>query len=381
MSKCIMIGIDAHDNNLVMKWAVDRGPMEKLVYQNRPESIRKMADQFQALREREGATQLVAAYEASGLGFVLHDRLTQAGIECHVLAPTKMPKSTKSRRQKSDDRDAEQVLELIRGHLLAGNELPAVWIPDEQTRDDRDLVRARLDVSEKAGRLKTQIKALLKRRGIEKPGRVGETWSRGYRRWLAEVLEWPVATQAGLRLALGSLLRQLAQAEEEIDLLDQELKQLAAAARHERKVAGLERLRGVGLLTALVYLTEMGDLERFRNRRQVGAYLGLAPDSHESGQIDDRKGHITHAGPSRVRKLLCQAAWSCVAHDERERAVYLRIVERNPKHNKIAVVAVMRRLGVRMWHVARAAEREALPAPTPRRRQTSPRRIEQAPSC
>jgi len=59
----------------------------------------------------------------------------------------------------------------------------------------------------------------------------------------------------------------------------------------------------------MVFLTEMGDLRRFRNRKKVGAYLGLVPTSNESGENTDHKGHITHQGPARLRKVLCQAAW------------------------------------------------------------------------
>ena len=102
----------------------------------------------------------------------------------------------------------------------------------------------------------------------------------------------------------------------------------------------------------MVFLTELGDLNRFSNRRQLAAYLGLAPASFESGERNDRKGHITRQGPARVRKLLCQAAWARVRTDERTKATYERLVARNPKHKKIAVVACMRRLGIEMWHRA-----------------------------
>jgi len=103
----------------------------------------------------------------------------------------------------------------------------------------------------------------------------------------------------------------------------------------------------------------MGRMDRFGNRRQVGSYLGLAPASYESGQAQDRKGHITRQGPSRVRRVLCQAVWARVRTDSAERAVYERICEKNPKHRKKAVVAVMRRLGVRMWHAALDAQQRA----------------------
>jgi transposase len=84
--------------------------------------------------------------------------------------------------------------------------------------------------------------------------------------------------------------------------------------------------------------------------------VGLTPTSHESGQATDRKGHISRQGPPRLRKILCQAAWVRIAHDPRAREVYDQLVRRNPKKKKIAVVAVMRRLAVRLWHRMQEAE-------------------------
>src|SRR5262249_45725548 len=89
------------------------------------------------------------AYEASSCGFVLSDEAEAMKIACWVLAPTKMEKSVEQRKHKNDDRDADDVLEKLRGHVLAGNRLPTVWVPDQQTRDDRELIRARLDLGEK----------------------------------------------------------------------------------------------------------------------------------------------------------------------------------------------------------------------------------------
>jgi len=168
---------------------------------------------------------------------------------------------------------------------------------------------------------------------------------------------------------LATLLRQLAALEKEIVALDREVATLSETPRYRETACELvEQITGVGLLTAMVFLTEMGDLGRFSNRRQVGAYLGLAPSSHDSGETD-RKGHITREGSSRVRRVLCQATWSRVRHDAAARAVYDRLVRRNPKHKKIAVVAVMRRLSVLMWHVGLAAQQRAglFPASEPGR--------------
>lgn len=136
-------------------------------------------------------------------------------------------------------------------------------------------------------------------------------------------------------------MRQLQALEDETEQLDEGLARLAQSPRYQRAVYALLCIRGVGLLTALVFLTEIGDLNRFRNRRQLAAFLGLAPSSCESGERSDRKGHITRQGPSRVSRVLCQAAWASVRGEGAEPAAYRRIVEKNPKRKKVAVVASM----------------------------------------
>ena len=163
----------------------------------------------------------------------------------------------------------------------------------------------------------------------------------------------------GGQAALASLLRQLQSLEKEAEQLDEQVAALACSPRYEARVRELTKLCGVGMLTAIVFLSELGDLSRFANRRQIAAYLGLVPSSNESGQRNDRKGHITHQGSPRVRKVLCQATWARVRHHEQEKTIYERIKAKNPKKKKIAVVASMRRLAVRMWHLGGAEPDDA----------------------
>jgi transposase len=295
------------------------------------------------------------AYEASSCGFVLSDEAEEAGIRCWVLAPTKMEKSVEQRKYKNDDRDAEDIKEKLRGHVLAGNRLPTVWVPDRQTRDDRELIRTRLDLVEKQTQAKSQIQMLLKRHGVEKPAGLGSGWTIGYRRWLkalseSESLGW------GSRQALSSLLGQLGFIESEIERIQKPLEQLANEPRHKAIIEELTQECGVGLMTAMVYRTEIGQANRFGRSRQVGKFVGLTPTSHESGQQNDRKGHISRQGPPRLRKVLCQASWVHIRHDAEARRMYQELVLRNPKKKKIALVAVMRRLAVRLWHRMRKIE-------------------------
>ena len=149
MVKHIFVGIDLGDKNSVARIAVDREKSERFSFINNRRGRARLFQEVKARAEQAGEARTVMAYEASSCGFVLSDEANAAGMACWVLAPTKIEKSVEGRKHKNDDRDADDVLEKLRGHVLAGNRLPSVWVPDAQTRDGRELIRNRLELVEK----------------------------------------------------------------------------------------------------------------------------------------------------------------------------------------------------------------------------------------
>jgi len=356
MTNVICVGCDSHEKTLVNMIGVNREAGQQWSVANTQRGRQRLIARLKEKADEIGGAEIVFGYEASSQGFVLHDELKAAGIECIVLAPTKIERSSKQKRNKNDKFDGQHILNIIRSHVLAGTELPAIWVPDAQTRDDRETVRMRHDVTEKQTVIKTQIQMLLKRHSIEKPVEVGKSGTKSYRRWLKAMSESQPG--AGFRSALQSLIRQLEFSEAELRRLDQDVNQLYEMPHLKPVVEALDQEVGVGRLAAVTYAVEVGDFGRFRRRQQIGAYWGLTPSSNESGEVDDRKGHITHQGSARVRRMLCQSGWSRAKHDPGERAAYQRLVEKNPKRKKIAMVAIMRRLAIRLWHVGRKAQLE-----------------------
>jgi transposase len=357
MGECIVVGCDLHEKTMLLKLACGRGAAVRATWRNTTAGQEAMVEDLKRRALAAGGVPVVFAYEASGLGFGLHDVLTEAGIACHVLAPTKLARSPKQRRAKCDERDAERILELLRGHVLAGNGLPSVWVPDVETREDREVVRARLDARQKTTKVKIQVQALLKRHGLRRPKETGKGWTVRFRSWLRLLTRASERLPSGGRVALGTLLRQLTFLEEETQTLEAEVSRLSQKRRYAEVVARMMQHTGVGRLTAMVVLTEMGDLRRFTSRKEIGAYLGLVPSSDDTGE-SEHKGHITHQGPWRVRWMLCQAVWAHLRLDAEEQDCYDRIAARNPKHRKIAVVACMRRLAIRLWHIGATAQQE-----------------------
>jgi transposase len=349
MCDFILVGCDLHEKTMVLRVAAGAVFLFKRTVTNNAAGRAAMSAELKKLGVEKNA-RVVFAYEACALGFGLCDELTDAGLECVVLAPSKIARSAKQARCKTDEKDAAHILELLRGHFLAGNDLPAIWIPDKTTRDDRELVRMRLDAQHKRSKLKTQIRTLLKRNAITGPE--DGVWTKGYMAWLKTLTISP-GLGSGTRAALASLLRQLDALSAEVKTLDAQIGMLARNERYTAAVTELCKLEGVGVLVAMVFVTEMGDMWRFANRRQLSAFLGLVPSSYETGETNDRKGPITHQGPARVRQVLCQAAWTRVRFDAHERMIYQRIAAKNPKRKNKAVVATMRRLAIRMWNVAK----------------------------
>ena len=351
MSKTTIVGCDLHSRSMLLRYAVDTAAPVQRSFRNDADGRAAMMHFLVGFARDQDCGRIVFVYEASGQGYGLHDQLTDCGIECYVLSPTHLPRTAKSKRNKTDAKDAQMLLEQARGFVLAGNKLPIVWTPPQALRDDRELVRCRLETAESLTRVKLQIFSFLKRHAIALP-----TWFQTNRGWTRAFASWLQAQATQMPAVVGPVLSALVERTEllkqQITELNRHLRKLAKTPRYAAGCEALCELVGVGQLTAMTFLTEMGDLNRFSNRRQVAAYLGLCPSSFESGDVKDRKGHITRQGPSRVRKVLCQAAWAAIRMDTETHLKWERIRGGSSRRGKKAAVAIMRRLAIRMWHTA-----------------------------
>ena len=249
------------------------------------------------------AERIVFAYEASGLGYGLSDELNDTGIECHVLSPTHLPKTPKSAKAKTDAKDAQMILEQVRGFVLAGNKLPVVWTPPQRLRDDRELVRARIDVGEELTRVKVKITSMFKRYPI---GIASPTRSRWTKKFIAYVRDEVLPT---IDLAVGAKLEclmdryEMFQAEQA--KLDKAIDQLARTNRYKRAYGELRKLAGVGRLVAMTFLTEMGDLTRFpqsTGSRRVPGVVSQQSRNRQSRQ-PKRSDHASGTGAASQSSL------------------------------------------------------------------------------
>lgn len=238
-----------------------------------------------------------AVYEAGPTGYGLARGLSEAGVDCVVAAPGKIPRGA-SDRVKTDRRDAEHLVRL----LLAGK-LSAVRVPGPPEEAMRDLVRAREDLRMDLMRARHRLGKLLLRHDIRFEG-PGGNWTERHLQWLSKLSFEDSAAQATLddyRGAVEALLHRRGE-------LERQIEGLVASSPWAREIGRLRCLRGVDTLTAVGLCAEVGDFARFGKAGQLMSYLGLVPSEHSTGE-SRRLGSITKSGSRHARRLLVEAAW------------------------------------------------------------------------
>jgi len=238
------------------------------------------------------------------------------------------------RRQKTDKRDAEHILLLLREQRF-----PRIWTPSEEDRDRRQLLLHRHKLVQMRTRVKTELQHLALNQGMQKKRRL---WSAQGRRDLEKLFlkGWTARRREDLLSLLTMLDSQLAE-------LDTAVAEVAAVDAQARL---LMTQPGVGPVTALAFVVTIGDVRRFRRGKQVASYLGLIPRERSSGDTR-RLGSISKQGNVFLRTLLVEAAQSAVRCDEQFRREYRHRCHQKP--TGVAKVAAARKLAVRMYWMLR----------------------------
>lgn len=130
----------------------------------------------------------------------------------------------------------------------------------------------------------------------------------------------------------------------DIERIEAAMRQLVEAMPELK--ADVERLctiYGVGFITAAIVLSELGDLRRFEEARQLTAYAGLNPRIIQSGTSVRKRARMGKQGNPRVRRALYLAAVTAIRGDNDLQQIY-RSIQEQGKSKKLALGAVMRKL-------------------------------------
>jgi transposase len=295
------------------------------------------------LSRLEGKQAVFALEATTGWRFVVEE-IERAGLEAKLAEPadTRTLRG-KKKRAKTDRLDARHLRE-----LLHQGRLPQSWIPPAHIQDLRALVRMRKNLVDERTAYLQRIHAQLFHHGHPQERNLLSKDRRGR----LEELQLPAAARKSVELSL----RMIDRVNEELKPIEEEIRSFA------RRQAGCKALMGhygIGELTSVAILAELGDTRRFSSSRQAVRYAGLDVTVSRS---DEKRaaGKISRQGPPTLRWALFEAAQSAWRKGSPDHEYYIQSKDRLGGNR--ACLSIARKLIRKAHHTLRELGDEAFQA-------------------
>jgi transposase len=328
----IVAGFDVHRRQITFD-AIDTESGEVLrgKFDSTPAAVEQWIARF------PGRVVHVAVEACTGWLFVAR-ALERAGAVTHLAEPIETSALRgRKRRAKTDRADARWLRQ-----LLFEGRLPESWMPPEHVRQWRSRARLRNTLAGERTSWVQRIRAVLYHHGIA--GAPDDLRTLAGREFLA-TLELPVDASERIAVAL-----------EIIDLLEIQIatieRELRALARRQTGCRALmDELYGIGELSSLVTLCELGDVTRLHASRQAVRLAGIDIGVHRSDRTA-RLGKLTRQGSAELRWALYEAAQSACRPTSPDYQDYHALKDRGLSHTR-ASLTIARKLARRSYHVLR----------------------------
>jgi transposase len=317
------IGVDLHKNSITVCVMNEERTIlaRKTLYCSQPELILEFFQQWRPFR---------VVIEATA-GYFWFVELIEPLAERVVLAnPAKLRVIAESTK-KTDRLDAQTLAE-----FLARDMIPEAHRPPLRQRQHRELVRHRQYIRGRMTSVRCKIRHILSNHNADRKDLFSDQCGPAY---LKEV-----KLSDAERFVIKQLWSEYDNHFARLTALMKKIKSFIRKApkpeAEARKI--IKTAPGVGMVTAEVVISELGDVKRFRNAKTVSAYAGMVPRVRQTGGKKSKDLQITKEGSGLLRWALVEAAWRVVNQSPKWKAVYSRLKKRSG--HKRAIVAVARKL-------------------------------------
>jgi transposase len=325
----IHVGVDVHKEYCQACLKDDDGKiLEEFRFRNNLDGAENLA----VILKKHGDSR-VALESTGNLWVKLYDRLNREPDIDVILTNPKKTRVIAEAKIKTDRIDARLLADLLRADLVLRS-----YVPPTSIRMERALLRERISLVEPRTMLKNQIHALLDK--YEFTPAYTDIFGKGGVEWLRN-LNLPGIDKTILNVNLQRL-------EELENHITAYTNQIATEAITKPEVKLLMGFTGIDYYSAMLLVSEIGDINRFPSAKHLVSYAGLAPGIRQSANVTIH-GHIVKEGNKRIRWILVEAAQHASRSDPRLRPFYLRILKRHGYQK--AIVAVARKMLVSIYHV------------------------------
>jgi transposase len=305
------------------------------------------------------ACRVMSCYEAGRDGFWLHRYLMSQGIANVVVDSASIEVNRRAKRVKTDRLDAGKLVGMLVRYASGERKVwSVVHVPSVEAEDRRHLHRELATLKADRTRHINRIKGLLATQGVRMPVQTD------FLARLDEVRLWDGSgLRPGLRGRLEQEYRCLQFVHQQILAREAERRELLRTSDepYVGQVRQLLRLYGIGENSAWSFVVELFGWREFRNRRQIGGLLGLAPTPYQSGDEQHELG-ISKAGPGQMRGLTIEIAWGWLEHQpdsELSRWYWRGFGHGSKRIRKIGIVALARQLLIALWRYLEYGEMPA----------------------
>lgn len=293
----LFIGLDV-DDKAYHGGAISADGKTELEFKCKP-TIGALFHKLQEFEERGFKVKL--CYEATFIGFSLCRELRGKGFDCDVIAPSLVPRKPGD-QVKTDRLDGNKLSRYYRS-----GDLTVVHVPSLDEEMVRDVVRSRrfLKSQEKANKL--HILSLCRRMGMKyrEAGKTTSYWTGLHFKWLEKQIK--EGTTQAFRFNLGGLIDTLKLLEGQRNKYDLEIERIAQELFYKTKVQSLCCYRGVDTLTAMTFIVEFGDMNRFSHPKQTTSFAGMDLREDSSGG-KEKRFRMTKMGNRHIRTAAIEAA-------------------------------------------------------------------------
>jgi len=338
----IYIGIDCHKKNWTVTILGEHYEHKTMSQNPNPDILASY------LRRNFPGAEYNAVYEAGFNGFYPCRKLKQLGINCNEIHAADVPTRQKEKLQKIDPVDSRKLARSLRSR-----EFEPIHVPDPNLEADRALVRQRFRTMKDVTRTKARVISLLFQFNIIVPDRftLGQTrsWSKVYITWLKELqIEYESLKQTlDNYIRIGELQRK------ELLYANRQVRSLSQTDAYRGNYNLLISIPGIGFLTAMTFLVQIGDIRRFERLDDLCDYVGLVPMMHGSGDKMST-GKLINRGRKELKIMIIEAAWAAVRLDPALIAKFNELTRRMNKNK--AIIRIARKLVSRMRYVLMAQE-------------------------
>lgn len=321
----LFIGIDIHKRSWKIKTATDLFDGKSFTCPPSPDKLKQWVDKHFA------GYEVSCAYEAGCCGYHAHRSFISYGWNSIVVNPADIARTQKSQYQKTDKIDAA----LICRELKDGR-LKSITIPDPKREALRALFRRRNDLVKDFRKIKSTIIMQLLYLGVEIPQEHDNSnWTHAFRNWIRSLDLGFITSDFSLQNRLGHF-----------EFLDKNIREVSNQLRkycrtnYKKDFDLLQSIPGIGGIVACGILSEIGDLRRFKNNKQLASYVGLIPSVKQSGDHSKTNGMTPRANRI-MRSYFVEASWQALRFDPVMQAYYR---SHKGKDSKRILIKVARKL-------------------------------------